>query len=629
MTHGIKKLSDYSHSRLRTETYFGSRSRHTQEVLLYKDNTPIVQEAEWVPALLTYFREAIDNAFDEVIGHGSGNRVDITYDPITFLFSVHDNGRGIPIEMDKEHGMHLATMVLSEAKAGRNFDDEHRHGAGLNGLGISINNFVSEMFDVEIIRDGKKFTQQFTQGNSVDDSLQIMKPKISKSASPRTGTKITFKPSKEVFKNLVLPIDFIESRLLEIAAVNKSTKIYFNGKQVKPKPNIEKTLFANKKPIKISVKIPDFKTDFYVVPDVLEKGTHAHSLVNNIPTFDGGEHIDMFRSIFVKQMLKALERPAKKRRLKPNRSDVLETLLIFSVTQMKAPFFGNQAKTKLINEEVKKPIQEQVDKEELFKQIVSKNKDWVEAILERTEARTSKRDLADVAAASKKNLRNKIATLKDATSRLRRECILFLAEGDSAIGGMTNVRNPKIHGGLPLSGKIMNVHGEQAKKVIESKAIANIMNSIGLVIGQKANRHDLRYGRVYLAMDMDTDGDNIFASIINFFYTFWPELFNDSDDPFIYRFLSPYIIAEKSKDKKYWYGDNYNEFNPEKYKGWHIRRAKGLGTLRKVDWQHAIENPRLIPIINDGNIEDTLDLIFNGTRADDRKSWMSGEDNDT
>ena len=620
--HGIKKLDDYQHSRLRTETYFGSRSKHAQTVLLFNENKPIIEERVWVPALLTYFREAIDNAFDEVISHGHGNRVDVTYDPKTFEFSVQDNGRGIPIEMDKEHGMHLATMVLSEAKAGRNFDDDNRHGAGLNGLGISINNFVSEHFEVEIFRDNKKFTQKFTQGNKVDDALQIMPPKITKSTSPRTGTKIKFKPSAEVFQNMVLPIDFIESRLLEIATTNRKVKIYFNGKQVKPKPNLEKTLFAGSKPITFTVEAEDFKTDFYVVPDAMEKGHHVHSLVNNIPTFDGGEHIDAFKGMFVKQTLAGIERLAKKRRLVPNRSDVLEGLLIFSVTQMKAPFFDNQSKTKLINEEVKKPIYEHLEHFDKFKQAIYKNKEWIESILERCAARTQKKDNAEVAAASKRNLRGKIPELRDATSRVRNQCILFIAEGESAIGGMANVRDPKIHGGLPLSGKIMNVSGEQPKKVLESKALANIMNSIGLVIGQKANRMDLRYGKIYIATDMDADGANIAALLVNFFYRFWPELLEDEENPFLHIFLTPFIIAEKGKQRKYWYSNDYDQFDPEKYKGWTIRRAKGLGTLRKENWQHALEEPRVIAIVDDGKVQETLDLIFNGERADDRKEWM-------
>jgi len=602
--------------------YFGSRSHHSQNVLIYSDGKPLVKEIAWVPALLTYFREAIDNALDELIGKGHGDRLDVTYDTKTMEFTVRDNGRGIPIEMDKTHGVHIATMVLSEARVGRNFDDSDRTGAGINGLGISVTNFCSEFFEVEIMRDGKKFFQRFTQGNAIDDALQVFKAKISKNPSPRTGTYIRFRPSKEVFKNLILSAEFIESRLLEIAACNPKIKIYFNGKKIETKRGVEKTLFDGMKGIHIPVRVEDFKSDFWVYPNALEKGEHTHSLVNNVPTFDGGEHVEEFRRVFVQGMLKALTKPARKLKLVPNRSDVLETLLFFSVTQMKAPYFGNQAKTKLINEEVKNPIREQVENDEIFKQIILKNKEWVAEILERTAVRTSRRDQVDIDRESKKNLRNKIAKLKDATSRLRQDCILFLAEGDSAIEGMNNVRDPKIHGGLPLRGKIMNVFDENPKKVIANQALADIMNSLGLIIGQKAVRSNLRYGKVYIACDMDQDGANITALLVNFFYRFWPELF-DKANPFFFIFLTPFIIVEKGKDRHYWYSNDYRDFDPAAWKGATVRRAKGLGTLRKENWQHAISEPRLIQLTDDGKLEKTLDLIFNGTRADARKEWMA------
>lgn len=594
---------------------------------MFHADKPVIKEITWVPALLTAVREIIDNSLDELIGKGFGDRLDVTFDTKTMEFTVRDNGRGIPIAKDKTENMHLATMVLSEARAGRNFDDTQRTGAGMNGVGASICNFCAEYFEVEVIRDGKKFVQNFSQGNAVDDSLQIHKAKITASGSPRTGTFIKFKPSKEVFKNQTLPVDFIESRLLEIAACNPKVKIYFNGKKIDIKRGVEKTLFGGLKGIHIPVKDKEmeFMTDFYVYPNVSDGREHIHSLVNNVPTFDGGEHIEEFRRIFVQGMLKALEKPARKRKLSPNRTDILESLLFFSVTKMKAPYFGNQAKTKLINEEVKKPIREQVDNEELFKGIVLKNKEWVEEILERTAVRTQKRDDADVSRESKKNLRNKIPSLMDATSKIRSDCILMLAEGDSAISGFSNVRDPKIHGGLPLRGKIMNVFGENPKKVIGSKALADIMNSLGLVIGQKFDRSQLRYGKVYIACDMDQDGANITALLVNFFYRYWPELF-DPAKPFFFIFLTPYIIVEKGKERHYWYSNDYHEFESSKWKGATVRRAKGLGTLRKENWKHAIQDPRLIALSDDGKLKETLDLIFDGARADDRKEWMANVD---
>src|SRR5574344_1186049 len=130
----IKKLTPYAHVRLRTEMYFGSRSVHSQVILQCEENTTKPIEMTWIPALYTYYREIIDNALDEIIGHGYGDRLDITYDPLTMEMSVEDNGRGIPFEYDSEHKCHTATMAVSHLMTGRNFD-ERGETSGTNGIG--------------------------------------------------------------------------------------------------------------------------------------------------------------------------------------------------------------------------------------------------------------------------------------------------------------------------------------------------------------------------------------------------------------------------------------------------------------------------------------------------------------
>ena len=147
---------------------------------------------------------------------------------------------------------------------------------------------------------------------------------------------------------------------------------------------------------------------------------------------------------------------------------------------------------------------------------------------------------------------------------------------NSAISGMVEARNPDIHGGLPLRGKPMNASKFTAKEMMANEALRKIMNSINLVPGIRANRHVLRYGAVYICCDADEDGKNIVALLVNFFYTLWPELFDPTKPPFIYVFDTPLIIAVKGKQRKYWYNHKYSDFEPEKYKGYDITRAKGL-----------------------------------------------------
>ncbi len=612
----IKKLTPFQHLRKNTEMWFGSRYLHTQNILMYGDDGVYLGEVSWVPAVFTAFREILDNALDE-IALGYGNRIDVTYDADKMVFSVQDNGRGISIEWDEKNKMHKATLALSQIMAGRNFE-ERGDVAGVNGIGASGVNFCSEWFKMEIWRDNQSFTQRFKEGQI---RLVVPKPTIRDIKSDKTGTKVSFKLSNKVFSDMTLPEDFLYSRLYEVAMCNSLLKIYYNGIKIKVKPTLEKTLFPNEKPMVIEIKEKGFRSKFLLKPN-FSKGEEIHSVVNNIPAFNGGVHIETFRRVFYHELLDALSREAKKRKLKPNRSDLNDGLLIFNVTRMTAPSFDSQSKTRLISDQVAKIIKDHLEDKKLMKSLVTKNKDWVDEIFERCAARTQKKDASEVTKMSKKLLRGKVPELTDANGRDRSKCILFLAEGNSAIAGMKNARDAEIHGGLGLRGKILNVNGETPKKVLDNQSLAKIMNSLGLIIGEPANRRRMRYGKVYLAHDMDHDGFNIGALLVNFFYTYWPELFDPGKDPVFYVFNTPFIIAEKGKERKYWYGSNYNEFNPSDYKGWSITRAKGLGTLMEVDWEYSLANPDLYAIIDDGKMKESLDLIFNGKRADDRKDWI-------
>jgi DNA gyrase/topoisomerase IV subunit B len=617
--HGIKKLDDYKHLRLKTEMYYGSRNPHTQDIVTFDNGNLVIRQTIWVPALYTAFREIVDNALDEIIGYGFGSKLDVTYDEKSRVMSVADDGRGIPIDWDDEHQCHIATLVLSEARAGRNFG-ERGETVGTNGIGASGVNFVSEYFILDIHREGTHFVQKFSEGEA--DNLVIGKPVIKKVKSDKTGTKITFKLSDKVFPHLALPNDFIKTRITEIAILNPNIRVTYNGEHIRVKPKVEQSLFPGKKPIVIDIDEQDIKSKFLILPSESDP-EHIHSVVNNIPMFNGGIHIDIFRRTFYGNLLIALSRESKKRKLVPNRSDVQDGLFIYNATTMKAPNFDSQSKTRLINEEIATVVKKSLDNDQLYRDLIKKYPDWINGIYERCAKRTMKKDAADLSKLNKAAKKQKVEKLNDAIGRDRKKCILFLAEGDSAVSGLTEARNPELHGALPLQGKVLNCHPTKStlKDIAANEALLQITRSIGLMIGERANRHSLRYGKVFITCDADEDGYNISALLVNFFYQLWPELF-DPNDPFIYVFDTPLIIATKGKQKMYWYNDNYNEFDSEKYRSWEVQRAKGLASLRKPDWHHVLGDPKVMPIVNDGELEETLDLLFNENRSDDRKEWM-------
>lgn len=623
-----KKLSPYQQARLRTEMWLGSRDPHTQVVLEYGPGGPTPMETSWVPALFTAFREAFDNALDETACHGNGDRVDVTYNEKTMVITIQDNGRGVPIEFDEKEGKHAATILLSETLAGRNFEDDRGATRGLNGVGGAIVNYCSEYFQVDIVRDGKEFSQTFREGDEHIAEDPVIMPQRKKIKG--TGTRIEFKLSKKVFKHRLLPESFIRARVHEAALCYPGLKLFFNGQQVRVK-SIEKDLFPKHKPITFEINKPGFKSRFWLVPEFFDDKTEvAHSLVNAIPMFSGGVHLDTFRRMFFSGLLNALSATSKRKKLQPNRSDIDDGLLIYNITEMDGPNFDGQAKTRLVNENVAKLIQGEMDDPDFFKGVIRRYPDWIERIYERCAERTMKKDTADLARQQKANKRLKIVELEDASGTARMHCSLFLCEGKSAVSGITEARDPTIHGALPLRGKVLNVYGkhlnkahygQHLKKVAENEALKKIASAVGLIVGQKAVRSQLRYGRVYIATDADPDGANIAALLVNYFYQLWPELFEPSN-PFIYIFQTPFIIAKKGKTKKYWYSDDYQDFKPEEYKGWEITRAKGLAALKKDDWQKELADPRVTPVVDEGDLSETLDLLFSPD-ADARKEWLA------
>jgi len=639
MAETLKKLNDYQHARLRTEMYLGSREPHTQAVCHFDGSSLTHREFTWVPALYTGLRELIDNALDEIVGYGHGNTLRVDYDEETMEFCVSDNGRGLPIAESKNLGKGpAASILLGEARAGRNFD-ERGQVAGTNGLGAACTNFTAEWFKLEVWNDNQRLNHQWSEGvyRGQDIHRTTYGPSVSKGAKGKTGTKVTYKPSAKVFKHMLLPTDFVKGRLWDIAVSNPKLKIYFNGAKLTPargRDPIIATYFPMIAVGKVSFSVPPsgrtqsgaFTSTFYVVPDFNGDDEVVHSVVNNLPALQGGTHIEAFRNLFYPAAMAELVRPRGnafyKEKLTLTRSDIANGMLIFNVTTMDGPNFNSQTKERLITE-VKGTMRSSFDEFEVGS-IFRGNPKWVAMIADRCRRRTSTRDEKDIAREQKKLSKAKIAKLTDAVGKDRSQCALFLGEGDSALNNMMNMRDPEIHGCLPLSGKILNVHGVTAKKAIDNKALLNIMTAVGLQIGKKAVPSTLRYGRLYIATDEDEDGKNIMALLINFMYRFWPELF---DEEFVFKFSTPFIIAHKGKQTKYIYADDYPEFqnNLKKWKGWSITRAKGLGSLEEADWKHALAKPVLIPITDDGELKNTLDLIFNPKRADDRKEWLGND----
>jgi len=604
-----KELSDWQHVRLKTEMYLGSRDISTDTIVNYTGKKLELQEVQYVPALMTAFRELLDNAMDEIVGHGNGNIIKVTFDPNTLTMSVQDNGAGIPVDQ--------VEMVFTRLRAGSNFNDREQV-VGTNGIGASAVNFVSSNFKVDVWANSVHYEQSYEEDNINNEEIVIKPPRKSPVGRKR-GTRVQFTPSSTVFKHMVLPEGLIRARIHELSFIYPKIKFYFNNQIIKTTD-----LFKGHEFIRVDVNLPDkkFYNTFYIVPNFHDGNEeHMHAVVNGICAFTGGEHVKAFRAKFFSSMLTNIAKEAKQRKVVPNRSDVAAGLLVFAVTHMDAPNFNSQSKHFLVNAAAGKWITQGLD-EKVFATIKRKHPKWIESIIDRAAVRSSAKDIKDAQSFTKKAGKTNVVKLIDATGRDRSKCILIIGEGDSAVNLITSERINAIHGILPLRGKIMNVHGVKVSDAVKSPALADIISALGLVYGKTAKRHELRYGQIHIATDEDHDGYHILCLFINFLYTYWPELFADKNKPFASKIMTPFIILKKGDQRKYVYQTDYHKFDPSKYKGWEITRAKGLGTLESPEWKDILGNPKLISFWENGKMKETLDLMFNGKRADDRKDWL-------
>lgn len=454
--HGVGKLTKYMHARRRTQMYLGSKDVMTAEMLLFTPNGYEYREITWVPALVTAFREIVDNSLDEFVKGGISRPVlKVDYNPETLEFVISDNGRGIPIDYVPEYNSHVCTMVMSETETGRNFSDDDREGvSGQNGLGGSIVAMTSTYFELDIIRTGKPypegcgdnrgqfhFHQRFEEGNEIFPDLVITDPIIKSVSNQRTGTTIKFQLSPEVFPERLLPMELVYSILKQISAFTRY-KIVLNGETIALKPTAEKTLFGNQRVFTLDVSNEEigFTSKFIVVPSAFDPESEIEKitagLVNNVPIFEGGVHMDAFSRDFPLGVVKAIKETTRKK-LNPNRSDIEKQLVIYSVTTMNAPFFSSQSKTRLVNSNVAAPVTKALTNE-FYTELLSSSggKDWVTEILARCAERTNAKDTDEAARRGASNTAIKIAKLDDATGEHgktkidRKDCVLFITEGD-------------------------------------------------------------------------------------------------------------------------------------------------------------------------------------------------------
>jgi DNA topoisomerase-2 len=588
-------LDEIEHVLKRPGMYIGStRSHQSAEWLQNSEGKFEKEEVEYNPGFLKLFDEIVSNSVDESKRNPNLNTISVTITPKGEI-SIYDNG-GIPVIIHDQLGCYIPEMIFSNLRAGSNFnDDEDRVVAGTNGVGSTLTNIFSLKFRVQTSDGKNEFDQIFS-----DNMSKRSQPKIK--ASDKKYTQITYQPDLSRFDMTEINethIRMLRKRLIDIAACNPHLKVTFNK---------EKIRFRNFKEyaeLYTQGIIYERSENWELIVAPSSNGFQTISYVNSIETKDGGTHVYAMHSQLIEKLRVLIK---KKHRVEIKPADIRNHMMLFVNCTIINPAFSSQTKEKLITESKDfgslHTVSDKFVKQVFASEIVASILDWIDRKKE-AEERAKLRKLNSSLST------NKILKLIDAKSRNnRKDCVLGIFEGMSALSAVRKFRDAQTFGAFPLKGKFLNVTGLKPTQIIKSEEVVELMGSIGLRLGE--DLENLRYGKVLIYTDADPDGDAISSLLINFFDRFWPELF---DEGRIYKVQTPLVVTKKGKQTLYFYSQSeYSEWESktDDLKKWEIEYKKGLASLEDDEYEEIIKNPRLVRIKNDKAYRITLDQWFGG-----------------
>jgi DNA topoisomerase-2 len=603
----FKKLDDIDHVILRPGMYIGSIKPHKATKWIVEDDKMIQKELTYNPGLLKIFDEIVTNSVDESKRAGSKlNIVKIDIDRTTNYINIWDNG-GIPVVKHTQHKEWIPEMIFSNLKAGSNFnDEEQRTGAGTNGVGSTLTNIYSKEFTVTTCDGANHFTQTFS-----NNMRKRTAPKTRKST--KGFTEINYLVDFEKFALTGIDDDhfkMIEKRVYDIAACNTNLKVYFNGKLINIKTFEDYIKYYTKDYFYEAKKDKTWS----LAIGLSENGFQQVSFANSTDTYDGGTHVDYVMNQIITQLRDFF---MKKHKVDIRPGELKNHMFLFLDSTIINPSFSSQTKEKLITEikdfgstfEITNKLIQSIIKSEIVNSIL----DWIQQ-KKSAEENKLQRDL------NKKLDKIKVEKLIDAKGKDRWKYSVGLFEGDSAISAFRKYRDPQTMGAFALKGKFVNVSEMTNQKLVQNDEVVNLMAAVGLKLGQAIDLKSLRYGRILFYVDADVDGNSIAALLLNFFYKYWPDMF---DRRMVYKVETPIVVAipkVKSKKKILFYTQTeYNIWSEKNdLKQFEIKYKKGLAALVDDEYQDIINSPRMTLITRDNMSEGSLDIWF-GKNSDLRK----------
>lgn len=585
-------LDDKAHILLRPGMYCGSVTNELHNQFLnYK-----WQSFEYVPGLFKIINELIDNSIDEFIRTGGefANQIDIKVTDKSFW--IKDNGRGIPVDLIKDldgEDIYRPVAAWCKTKAGSNFgSDTDRDTIGMNGVGSALANIFSSKF-IGTTSDGKHKLVVTCDDNATIRNVDVKK-------STKKFTEVYIEPEFSRFG--VSGIDailqgMILNRLNNLAITYPAITFKFNDETVKTgTAKAWVTKFAEDHVL---------HSDDSVIIGIMNSDAEEFrflSLVNGLTIVNGGSHVDYIMGQLCEVLRVGIK---KKHKLEVTPGQIKSHLQLVSVIRgMKNMKFDSQTKERITNPRGEiSGYFDQVKFDKLAAGIL-KNDALIMPIIQAQLAKQLAADARAATLAEKAVAAKKVAKHIPASGKVWTEKVLFIAEGDSAIGPFISARTDqlaKIYGGYPLRGKIPNITGMSNAEILKTKELGDLINILGLKLGQKVI--DLEYGTVAIMTDQDLDGFSIQGLLLNFFWL-WPELYQKGRIKIV---KTPLYVATKKEDRRYFYDKAEYEAASSKLKGFEIRYIKGLGSLRKAEYKDILSNPQLVTVkIDDPTLFDSM-----------------------